>query len=125
MPTTHTLSVAEQIDEYIRQHSMWKNKILEALKTGKSEHTPADIAVDNKCAMGKWLYGGDQGLESHPSYEEVRKLHADFHKAASKTLADALAGRREQAVEDLENGPFRDASSALILAMSRWKRALG
>ncbi len=122
--STQPASVVDQIDEYIRQHSFWKNNILEALKTGKSEHSPADIAVDNKCAMGKWLYSGDQNLESSPHYEGVRNLHAEFHKVASKTLADALAGRREKALEDLENGEFRDASSALVLALSRWKREL-
>lgn len=63
---TQPQPIADQIAEYIRQHSYWKNNILEALKTGKSEHSPADIAVDNRCAMGQWLYPGDQDLQGHP-----------------------------------------------------------
>ena len=118
--TTQSPALVEQIEEYIRQHSYWKNNILAAIKTGKSEFQPAAI----RCAFGKWLYSASDAVRADPHYETVKRLHAEFHQKASKTLADALSGRREQALEDLEKGEYSDASAALIVSMSRWRRSV-
>jgi len=122
--STQTPALAAEIEEYIRQHSFWKNNILKAIQTGNSEHRPAEVALDNQCAFGKWLYSAGEEVRSNPHYQEVQRLHAAFHKQAAKTLADAVAGRHEQAMHDLEHGDYADATSALVLGLSRWKRGL-
>ena len=124
MSATQAAGLTQEINEYIRQHRDWKEHLLEAINTGKSEYSPEAIAGDHECAFGKWIYSADSATRSTPQYEETKRLHAEFHQKASKVLADALAGHRDQALHDVEHGAFNKATSALVVSMMRWKRSL-
>ncbi|MBI1358388.1 MAG: hypothetical protein GC160_28970 [Acidobacteria bacterium] len=117
-------SLVDQIMEHIRQHSAWKARMLEAIQTGRWPGLVSEVSVDNKCAFGRWLGDFAADFQDDPHYQDVKRLHAAFHVQAAKTLSDGLAGRRDEAIRDVENGAFSKASSALVLAMSRWRLTL-
>ena len=50
------MSTTDAITKGIGAHGMWKQRILDAIKTGKSEWTPEIVCQDNQCEFGKWLY---------------------------------------------------------------------
>lgn len=81
----------------ISAHVLWKKR-LQSLLDGTSEETlnPDNIGVDNKCALGLWIYGDGQSYKEESKFEEVRLMHADFHQKAADVVrlyqADDHAG---------------------------------
>ncbi len=83
----------------------------------------ADIAPDNLCVFGRWLYGGRITPEEKamPGYEEVCRLHARFHAEAAQVLELALTGNRWEAAAAMGHGsPYANASVELLNALAAW-----
>ncbi len=80
-------------------HVAWKEKLRKAIDSGIIDLPPAKIQEDNLCVFGKWLYASDlsEEVKSSPHYENVRQIHAEFHKAASKVAMLAEIGEKEKA----------------------------
>jgi len=116
---------AEQVQAAIGAHGMWKARLRQAIDTGSSEFKVETVSQDNQCAFGKWLYG--EGRNSFPSaadHEQVRRLHADFHREAARILGLAVTGHAKEATAAMEpNTPFSRASSTLIATLTRIQRA--
>ncbi len=107
--------------EIISAHVMWKQRLV-ALLAGKSEEQldPAAIELDNRCVLGKWIYGDGQGIAELPAFEEVRGLHARFHQLAAEVVKLYLAGEASGA-ESLLHGEYSRLSEKLkhrILGLS-------
>lgn len=112
--------------EIIGAHVMWKQRLI-ALLSGTSEETldPATIALDNRCALGKWIYGDGQQMAELPGFEEVRQLHARFHELAAEVVRLHLAGDAG-AAETLLHGDYSRLSEKLkhrILGLSHHVKA--
>ena len=120
------MSIPEQIDSAVIAHSEWKVRLRQAVETVESEHSPADVSVDNKCAFGKWLHEEmDTADRTSSHYREVVQLHADFHKEAGSILKQALQGDSEQAQERLGlMSEFSSVSSKLISSLKKWKDSI-
>ena len=117
------MSLQEEIKKAIGAHGMWKSRLISAIKTGKSDFTPAKVCTDNQCDFGHWLYGATIAAadKASPSYETVRKLHGEFHKIAGNILSLALSGKKEEAEKLMETGsPFAKLSAELTQAMMTW-----
>jgi hypothetical protein len=58
------------------------------------------------CVFGKWLYGTSipEQVRRSPEYEEVRQIHAQFHKLTSEIALLAVVGEKEKAKLALEDG---------------------
>ncbi len=99
--------------EIIRAHVMWKQR-LTALVAGKSTETldPDVIGLDNRCALGQWIYGEGASMAHLPRYEEVRELHAQFHRNAADVVRLYAAGRLDEA-EALLGGAYSKLSEKL------------
>lgn len=83
----------------------------------------ADIAPDNLCVFGEWLYGDEITADEKSSagYEEVCRLHARFHAEAAHVLELALAGKRWEAAAAMGDGsPYAKASVDLLNALAGW-----
>jgi len=112
-----------QVIKAMAAHSAWKQRLQEAVRTGRSEFQPADVAKDNQCEFGKWLHSLPLDLRQTEHYQEVRSLHAEFHKEAARVLELALAGRRAEAQQSLDHGgSYARCSAELIKALNRWKQ---
>jgi methyl-accepting chemotaxis protein len=105
----------------IGTHVLWKKRLI-ALLDGTSQETlePAAIGVDNKCALGKWIYGEGHSYSDAASYDIVRTMHADFHRMAANVVALYQLGKNDEA-EHLLHQDYSRLSEKLkhkILALS-------
>ena len=116
------MALEEEIRKAIGAHGMWKMRLRSAINTGKIDADPAEVAKDNHCAFGQWLYGTSIPATARigTDYAAVRRLHADFHKCASKVLACVASGNKEQA-NALMAGEYDKSSGDLTSAMMKWK----
>lgn len=116
------MSTKEAITKGIAAHGLWKQRLIDAIKTGKSEWTPDIVCQDNQCEFGKWLYSCSADEKASPHYEKIRHMHADFHKSAAQVLDLALKGNSSEAQEKI--GPeseYTAASSNLTREMMKWQ----
>ena len=51
------MSLQEEIAKALGAHGVWKMRLKTAIDTGKADAQAADVAKDNVCAFGQWLYG--------------------------------------------------------------------
>lgn len=87
----------------ISAHVLWKKR-LQSLLDGTSEETlnPDNIGMDNKCALGQWIYGDGQVHKEELKFEEVRLMHAEFHKMAAEITRLYQVGDQEGAARLLQ-----------------------
>ena len=115
----------ERIVHAIAAHAKWKFYLRQAIETGKSKWTFAEVRPDDRCEFGKWLQALPPGDRNSQHFEEVRRLHAEFQKEAADVLKLALAGRREDAEAAIAQGSrFAKASTRLTITMTAWRKAV-
>lgn len=116
------------LDKAIAAHATWKRRLKAAADTGQSDASPQAVAVDNQCEFGKWLYSDGTKLspaEKGADFENVKRLHAQFHQCAAHTLGKALKRDKAGYEGDMSlNGSFTSASAKLTEAMMAWKKRL-
>lgn len=116
------MSTKDAITKGIAAHGMWKQRIIDAIKSGKSEWTPAIVNQDNQCEFGKWLYSCSAQERNSPYYSKIKELHAEFHQAAADVLTLALNGKKVEAEENISaNSKYRSISAMLTKEMMSWK----
>lgn len=101
-------------------HFDWKRKLSDYLKAPNGSLKAADVSVDNKCDLGKWIYGEGAAFKELPEYQQLVDLHKQFHKAAAEVVAKADSGQK--VTEDIAVGSqseFGKASSGVILCINR------
>jgi hypothetical protein len=99
--------------EIIGAHVMWKQRLTSFLAGESTESLdPETIRLDDRCALGKWLYGEGTAMSELPRYEEVRGLHAQFHQYAADVVNLHLAGNTAEA-EKLLQGDYSRLSERL------------
>lgn len=114
------------LDKAIAAHATWKRRLKTAADTAQSDASPQAVAADNQCEFGKWLYSTGSKLssaEKGSDFDNVKKLHAEFHQCAAHTLGKAL--KRDKAGYDRDmslSGSFTSASAKLTEAMMAWKK---
>jgi len=120
-----SVDMIKEINDAIGAHGAWKLKLRTAIMMGRSDTEPATVRCDDRCALGRWLYGAslDAQTRAGKPYQVVRRLHAEFHQSAATVLEDALAGRKDQAGQRLE-GEFKERSDKLVRALTKWKGEL-
>ena len=116
------MALEDEITKAIGAHGMWKMRLRSAINAGKADADPAEVAKDNACAFGQWLHGATipPAMRASADYATVRKLHADFHKCASKVLACVASGHKDQA-DAIMTGEYATISGDLTAAMMKWK----
>lgn len=95
----------------IEAHSQWKVRLSVYLRGGRNEELKVEnIEVDNKCILGKWIYG--EGGEKYGSeLDEIKKVHAHFHKEAGVVLSTYLNGDKDKATMLLNEGDYAKHSA--------------
>lgn len=113
-------------DEAIAAHSAWKMKLSTYLRKPDGSLKPADIQVDNKCALGQWIHGDGSKFKASPEYETLKNEHAKFHKAAAEVVKKADSGQstaEETAIGSKSD--FGKASTAVVTAIMAMKKKAG
>jgi hypothetical protein len=118
------MSLQDEITKAVGAHGVWKMRLRTAIDTGKADANAADVAKDNTCAFGQWLYGPaiPAAARTSADYAAVRKLHAEFHQCAAKVIECVCHGHKDQA-HALMEGDYHKVSGALTSAMMKWKAA--
>lgn len=118
------MAFEDEITKAIGAHGVWKMRLRTAIESGKADANAADVAKDNVCPFGQWLYGPSlsPAVRASLDYATVRRLHADFHKCASKVIECVVVGDKAQA-DTLMAGEYNKISGDLTSAMMKWKSA--
>ena len=99
--------------EVIGAHVMWKQRLTAFLAGNSAEALDPDtIRLDNRCALGQWIYGEGASMSRLSKYDEVRDLHAQFHQFAANIVDLHLAGKTAEA-EKLLLGDYSRLSEKL------------
>lgn len=109
----------------ILAHSRWKSKLRSAIEN--HEQIDADAAGrDDRCDLGKWLYGEGKKHAQLPEYNDLKNKHSKFHSTIPKVI-DQSHTSREKALEmlDLGSGEFGKATSDCINAITALRKAVG
>lgn len=115
---------AEEITKAIGAHGLWKQRLRQAIDTGKSDFTVERVKPDHNCDFGKWLHSLPAADKSTVNWKTVQELHARFHHEASRVLGLALSGQKQDAEKSIDTGSeFSTISSNLTAAMMKWKTA--
>lgn len=111
-----------EVQNAIRAHGTWKLRLKTAIATGSSALEVDDVARDDCCDFGKWLYSNkiSPATKQGMPYQVVKRLHSEFHQCAGSVLKEATIGKRDTATNLLE-GPFTDKSNTLVRALGKWK----
>lgn len=116
-------NILEQIDKAIGAHGAWKVKLRQNID-GTLALNPTEVALDNRCDFGKWLYSITGSQAADPHYKDVLALHNAFHKAAAAVVTKMQKGDKAGAEASVGlNGEYATASSKLTSKMMEWKRA--
>lgn len=116
------MALLEHIQMAIGTHMRWKERLVQAVETGKSKWTVEGIRQDDQCALGMWLNGPDfLDDDSCNNHAQVTELHRQFHLSAAKVLGNALAGDAATA-ETLMQGEYAELSDALVGHLNEWKK---
>ena len=82
----------------VEAHIKWKIRLQKHLDgTSEEKLNPEVICLDNQCTLGQWIYGDGQQYQKMEGFEELRNIHANFHKCASEVIRKTDAGDKPQA----------------------------
>jgi hypothetical protein len=98
-------------------HTAWAKRLEDRLNGLSQEDLDvATVASDCNCTLGKWLYGdARKSFSESGDYEELRRVHADFHLKAGEILNNVLNGDREQAMKNLKDLRYQSGNVQLSL----------
>jgi len=105
-------------EQAILAHRHWKDKLNKYLKKPDGSLSAMEVAKDDKCELGKWIYGDGKKHGSSLEFQLLRSEHARFHKAAADVVHKADSGASVSGETALGgHSEFSTASSAVIKAI--------
>jgi methyl-accepting chemotaxis protein len=110
-------------DQAITAHTAWKLKLAAYIKKPDGTLDLKTVGVDNKCALGQWIYGEGAKFASLPDYKTLKIEHARFHQAAADIIKKADAG--EAVSEDFSLGSksvFAETSNKVVSLIMKMRR---
>ncbi len=114
-----------EIAKAIAAHGMWKTRLRTAIDRGASSLKPEEVGADNRCDFGRWLYSLPAEEQNSPEVQQIRAMHAAFHREAGEVLRLAKGGQRESAERAMAvRGAFWAASENLTTGMKEWKNSM-
>lgn len=116
------MTSANEIDAALMAHAQWKQRLRDAVETGRSDFDPVTVRRDDACDFGRWLYSLPRDEQATEDFARIRTLHSDFHRTAGDILDMALSGRGDEALKELDTGgSYGPTSGKLVLALQKWK----
>lgn len=114
--------VKMNFDEAIVAHAEWKLKLTLYLQ-GEGKLDPSVIRQDNQCKLGKWIYSDGRKYQNETAYEELRRLHADFHRCAACVVESVDQGNKAEAKQQIApESEYSTVSAKVIDAIGVVKR---
>ncbi len=108
-------------DDMILAHKRWKERLL-AFTDGDGEHlVAAEVAADDRCALGKWIHGKGAKLSGDAGYQALKKDHAAFHRCAAEVVGCAERGDQAGA-KKLIAGELSQLTTRVVGAIGQLRR---
>jgi len=108
------------LKDVLAAHIAWNDRLIDYLKgTSKEVLDVHQIAPDNLCILGKWIYGaGSKQFGASQEFIDLRQTHKEFHLTAGQVLLEHNKGNTQTA-RDLLKSKFRALSSQIQLNLVR------
>ncbi len=101
----------------VNAHIKWKSRLVDYIKGNSSEELEvAKVSCDDKCDLGKWLYGPAKTYQHYPEYGELKKSHAAFHRSVGVIVQCVHDKHMDEATSKL-GGEFFQLSNQTIRAI--------
>lgn len=98
----------------IQHHMAWVKEMLVNIQSPATLN-PEDIARDDLCEIGKWIYEIDPQYHDLPEYRELRDIHKELHRSTAEAVVMAKAGNIDEAKQYLSvEGELIDTSKRLL-----------
>ncbi len=124
MLTQNIMNATEKtarIQAAITVHFEWFNRLKAVVAHGSSAFKPEIVRTDNNCDFGKWVHSDMRTVcPNDQVFNEIRQVHAEFHKLAADILTMALRGDKEAATKEIEiGGKLASLSGRLTIILRR------
>ena len=108
------------LKQVLDAHLAWNDRLTKYLDGTSEENLDVhQIAPDNLCILGKWIYGpGEKQFDQLIEFRDLRDTHKEFHLTAGQVLMEHNDGNRQTA-NQLLAGKFRSLSSKIQLNLVR------
>jgi len=107
----------------VQAHLDWKRKLHDAID-GKGEKLDAAVvSLDDRCALGQWIYGPGRRFAKYTEHASLRAAHAGFHECAGAIAEMAQHGKHDEAQRTLD-GDFKEASKKTISQITALRKML-
>jgi len=109
-------------DSALDAHVAWKMKLSTYLRKPDGSLKADDILPDNRCVLGKWIYGEGATYSTLAEYKTLQQAHTQFLAAAADVVRRADA--HENISDDIAFGSqsaYGKASSTVVLAITSMK----
>jgi len=114
----------ELLNAAITSHARWKGQLREAIDRGELPD-PISVRADDRCDLGKWIYGEGAAYQTASEYQDLKLLHAQFHEIAASVVKTIINDNKANAKVQLESGNLAEGSMKVINAISKVQKLVG
>jgi methyl-accepting chemotaxis protein len=112
-PADKTFSFSDGINAHIK----WKSRLVDYIKGNSQESLEVEkVSCDDKCDLGKWLYGPAKSYANLSEYADLKQSHAAFHRSVGVIVQCVHDHRLDEATSKL-GGEFFQLSNQTIRAI--------
>nr|WP_223293751.1 CZB domain-containing protein [Gallionella capsiferriformans] len=98
----------------INAHIKWKTRLVDYIKGNSQEELEvAKVSCDDKCDLGKWLYGPATSYAQMQEYRDLKHSHAEFHRSVGVIVQCVHDKQLDEATKKL-GGEFFQLSNQTI-----------
>ncbi len=124
-PLTLKDEVEFNFDDAIKAHAAWKQKLANYIRNADGSLKHEEVCLDNKCPLGKWIYGDGMKYSHMSDFQKLKPAHAKFHKEAAEVIKKANSGIKVS--EEITLGaasPFTNSSKEVATIILRLKSSI-
>jgi methyl-accepting chemotaxis protein len=102
----------------INAHQKWKVRLIDYINGKSNEHLDiAAVSCDDKCDLGKWIYGSASKHQHTKEYKQLKRSHAEFHSSVGDIVRSVQNNDTEMA-KRLLGGDFYQYSNNTVKAIN-------
>ena len=110
----------------VTAHTGWKLRVARYLSCPDGTLQAAAARQDNRCELGRWLYGEGRSFQLLAEYQRLLAVHTRLHESAGELVHRANLGEPVSKERSMNEGsPFGIATKELVGALERLKARTG
>jgi methyl-accepting chemotaxis protein len=104
-------------NDAVNAHIKWKSRLIDYIRgQSKEQLEVAKVSCDDKCDLGKWLYGPAKSHANLSEYGDLKASHAEFHRCVGGIVQCVHDHQQEEAMSRL-GGEFFQLSNQTVKAI--------